>query len=273
MLAKLTNRIKQVSEKLSEDDVILAELQQTLANARAEQGIVDGPEPQALKVRPVTVLSEEEQECRRLEHERRDEELRDIQKRERWKAFVSQCGRRYADCTLDSFQVDGDLQREVVAEMRGYLASLKERVRSGMNLILFGPKGTGKDHLLCAMAREAIQQGAELAWWNGMDLFGEVRDRITAGRSERDFIESLAKPHILYISDPLPPVGALTEFQIQTLFRVLDARYRQVRSVWCSINVAGPEEAELRLGPQNADRLRDGALALYCNWPSYRKSL
>jgi hypothetical protein len=55
------------------------------------------------------------------------------------------------------------------------------------------------------------------------------------------------------------------------LFRAIDARYRDYRPTWVTINVGGGDEAEDRMGMQLVDRLRDRAVSIHCNWPSHRK--
>jgi hypothetical protein len=56
------------------------------------------------------------------------------------------------------------------------------------------------------------------------------------------------------------------------LFRVVDARYRQCKPTWITVNAVGRTELDRRMGAQTADRITDGAVALFCNWPSYRKA-
>ncbi len=136
--------------------------------------------------------------------------------------------------------------------------------------MLFGPKGTGKDHLLVALCRAAIVAGKYVLWQNGMDLFGDIRDRMDTADSERALINRLVAPDVLYLSDPVPPLGNLTEFQSSMMFRILDGRYSRRKPTWCSVNASKGAELESRMGPQNVDRLRDGALSIHCDWPSYR---
>lgn len=185
--------------------------------------------------------------------------------------FIEARGERYAMCKLSNFECNVAGQSEVVAKLKQYGEDFESEIKRGTNIIAFGPKGTGKDHLLSAMANGAIRLGVTVEWVNGADLFGLVRDRIGAEQSEASLIQSYVRPTVLYISDPLPPIGNITDFQAATLFRILDGRYSRMRPTWCTVNVADGVELEQRMGAQNADRLRDGALALYCNWPSYRK--
>lgn len=208
----------------------------------------------------------DEQWYREFEIQKRDE-LR----AETWSRFVASRGPRYAECRLGNFQCQHEGQRAAVERLKAFARDLVAETRSGTNLLVFGPKGSGKDHLLSAMVFAAVRQDVYPRWVNGMDLFGEVRDLMDEGGSERRYVEALVAHQVLYISDPLPPSGPLSPFQQATLFRVLDGRYSRRKAVWCSVNVASSGELEDRIGAQNADRLRDGAIAIYCDWPSFRK--
>lgn len=196
---------------------------------------------------------------------------------EKWVRLRERLGKRYAECKLSTFQLyedakDRERQMKVIDALRAYAEQMAKHIGTGRGIVLFGPAGTGKDHLLAAMMAHACWLNFDVAWRNGMDLYAERRDAISAERLERDLIQDLAQPDVLSISDPLPPTGSLTEGQVEFLFRVVDARYRQCRPTWVTANFAKGEEAESRIGKQIVDRLRDGALALHCNWPSYRKA-
>lgn len=193
-------------------------------------------------------------------------------------------GERYADCTLDSFDVASDAQQRVVGQLRDFIDDLRANILDGRGLILYGPRGTGKDHLLFAAMRRAVELGLTpmpldcdteprdtLAWRNGVDLIGDFRAQI-GERGESDFYAAMAAHRVLAISDPLPPSGSLTEFQAAGMFRVIDARYSRRRPTWLTINVASRRELDDRLGAQTADRLIDGSLTLHCSWDSYRQS-
>lgn len=236
--------------------------------------VSDGSEPKTLysAFNLPPSLSDEELLQREIKLAEREKERELREKYERWTEFIRARGERYATCKIDSFVADTEQSRHAVAAMTEYCRTIPERLDDGDGLILFGPKGTGKDHLMVAAAREAIRSGRRVKWQNGMDLFGDVRDMLDGNDSERAFIDRLISPDVLYLSDPLPPMGKLTDFQASMLFRVIDGRYSRRRATWATINVSGRTELDERLGPQNADRLVDGALAIFCNWPSYRKA-
>lgn len=188
---------------------------------------------------------------------------------------MSRIGPRYAECSLDSFDIYTErkaaaAQRVVIAKLRKMEADLPTVIEAGQNLAIFGPVGTGKDHMLAAMARKACLSGYPVEWVNGMDMFGEVRDRMDTTESEGRLLLKWTQPAVLAISDPIPPWGSLTEFQVQTLFRVVDRRYRDRKPVWITANFQDGAEAASKIGLQVIDRIKDGAIQVYCNWPSYR---
>lgn len=160
-------------------------------------------------------------------------------------------------------------QRAVVDAVRAYGQSVEENIRQGRGIVLAGPPGTGKDHLLVGLMYAAVGAGLTVEWRNGMDLFGAVRDGIGNGTDERDMLDSLVRPDVLVLSDPVPPWGPLTQFQAAFLFRVIDRRYRDLKPVWVTTNTSG-DATDGKLGAALVDRLRDGAVSLVCDWPSYR---
>lgn len=243
-------------------------IEQMIAEKR--RAMPDEPElePMRVAVPPAPRMTDEEFEAKR---QRDQEEIAYRARYDAWRRFLAGRGSRYAECRLGNFRCESEEQHKAIATLREFVGNIREEVKAGTNVVLFGPKGTGKDHLLAALVRNAIRFDVFPQWINGMDLFGDIRDRMDSGLSEREYVQSLIRPDVLYISDPLPPSGTLTEFQQAIVFRVLDGRYSRRRPVWVSVNVAGGGELEQRMGAQNADRLRDGALAIYCNWPSYRK--
>ncbi len=127
-------------------------------------------------------------------------------------------------------------------------------------------------HRLLAPGLGAIRDhGWSVSWENGADLFGEIRDRMDGKETEAALIKRMIWPSALWLSDPLPPFGSLSDFQASMLFRIVDARYSRNKPTWITMNVASSEEAVKRMGPQVVDRMRHGALTVLCNWPSFRR--
>lgn len=200
------------------------------------------------------------------------EQQRKYELRSAWNAVLGARGTRYESAQLDTFAVYDERQRAALDRVRKFCERMPSHFHDGRGLVLFGPCGTGKDHLLVASLRCAVfKHGYKPRWVNGMELFGELRDSIGEDRSERDVLRRYVEADILAISDPLPPFGGLTEYQASMLFRIIDGRYSRMLPTWATVNVRDGKEAVDRMGAQIVDRLRDGAVQVECNWPSYRK--
>lgn len=214
--------------------------------------------------------------------------------------MIKNRGKRYADATFDNYVVSTNAQQKVVEQLRAY-AEDEDRIANGQNVLLIGPKGCGKDHLLMALAKQVFRNtGRATYWFSGIDLLEDIRqsqfngkkrktrfspllsmneeDEINSGNTDSDWLFGEGRPlektvPILWVSDPLPPTGPMSEYQQTIWLSIIDRRYSERLCTWATLNVADGDECEKRMGAQATDRLRDGALVLFCNWESYRKSV
>ena len=227
-----------------------------------------------IKVDPASVIPNHAI-CRKTEEEAIAEENSKLNatRWNNWNRLVGERGKRYEDCRLRNYTVNSPEQQNSVNRLTEYLDSIEKRIEGGEGLLLFGPKGCGKDHLLMACARVAIGHDFKVQWLNGMDLFARLRGAMDpdAYDTEESIFHELRKPRILWISDPAPPTGSLTEYQQSFLFRLLDYRYSHLLTTWVCCNVTSGADLDARIGAQNGDRLRHGAHAIFTNWESFRK--
>jgi len=195
---------------------------------------------------------------------------------QQWGALVRGMGERYASCRLVNFELSPDeatkqRQQAALDRLRLLGTHMAEHIDAGGNVILYGPPGTGKDHLLMALLHLAIAKNLRVQWRNGQDLFGDFRDRIDTDRSEESSVRDFESPQVLAISDPVPPKGTVSDFSTTMLYRIIDRRYRQLRSTWITANIAKADEARTELSGPIFDRLMDNCVTVFCNWPSYRQ--
>lgn len=181
-------------------------------------------------------------------------------------------GKRYENYRFTNWNDISAKQKAVKNMVMEWANDFPERLARREGLVLFGPVGTGKDHLVFAACRQAIiQHGVSVRWRNGRDLMGEVRDRIGENQSEAQWVYSLESAQILVISDPLPVVGPLSAHQADMLYRVVDNRYSAGRLTLVTLNAANDSEADERLGVATWDRLCGDAWKIKCEWASHRK--
>lgn len=181
-------------------------------------------------------------------------------------------GRRYAPdrvADLDRFRVEYAEQAAALKAVRGVLAA----GTFDRNVVLYGSVGTGKDHLLAALLYAAAGAGKAVAWVNGQEVYSRFRDAMDTKTSEASLMADFTRPDVLGISDPIPPVtdpNKPAAWRTELLFRVLDARYRDLKATWVTCNAEDPKDAAGKLSEPVFDRLKDGAVLIPCFWPSFR---
>ena len=223
--------------------------------------------------------AEKERPQREREKAQRDRERMRQEHRERLSIAWPKLAGRFADARLENFAPHGDevsqaSQREVVADLEGL--ALQERLESGQNFLFIGPCGSGKDHLMHALVWQcffALNGGVLIR--NGSALRRELRDAALSEGGEGIVINRLIDSRLLCISDPIPTGGTeVSDFQADALYHIVDARWNARRPTWCTCNLPlekTRDAAERVLSAPVWDRLKDGALLIRCNWPSFRR--
>ena len=195
--------------------------------------------------------------------------------RSRWLRIVAERGKRYELCQLCEFETGNDeftkAKEDAIQKVTQFCTELDEgNVRR--NLIFAGPSGSGKDQLMFYALRYAVMKcGINAAWTDGLAFFGKLRDAMSTQTAEYEVMKELYRPQILAISDPVPPIGQLSDYQRNMLYRLIDERYAHCNPIWITVNAANAQELDDRMGVQLVDRLLHDAVAVNCFWPSYRR--
>ena len=101
------------------------------------------------------------------------------------------------------------------------------------NLVVAGPSGTGKSHLVEALGHAAINQGCHVQWFS-LEQLGQLIGRHRADGTTSRAIKKLMRADLICIDDiGLLPVATDTA---EALYRVVDAAYEQ-RSIAISSNL------------------------------------
>jgi len=198
----------------------------------------------------------------------------EMERRHRINQLAVDLGRRYRlerVGDLDAYEVYHTDQRAMVSRLRKVLGNVVPLVKDGRGLLFFGMVGTGKDHLLAAALYQAADQGIDCRWANGQEIFGEFRDRMGSNQREEELLARFFKPTVLAISDPIPPIGDPSSWNVAQLYRILDRRYREMKSTWLSLNAVSIEDADAKLSSPVLDRLQECCELFPCFWPSYRE--
>lgn len=182
-----------------------------------------------------------------------------------------QAGASRGRCRLDNFHAVNAGQKKAIDAVRRWINVWRQGKPLG--LVLYGPVGTGKDHLAFAATFALVaMEGVRAYWCNGREFAGQVRE--TYGDNARPMgsvLSPLIRAQLLVLSDPLPPVGDLTPSQADAFYRLAESRDANGLPTVVTINVADDREADARLGAATWDRFCHQATKIRCNWPSYRQ--
>lgn len=189
--------------------------------------------------------------------------------------FLGVLSERYRSCCFDTYHKNCDAQTQAVSVASDYLERAIVRKRNGNlggeGMLLFGPSGTGKDHLAIAVVRELAKENVNVIYKSGSDLFDELRSAVGEGRVPQRR-QRYVDAELLYLSDPLTVSGSLSEFLQEALAAIIEKRYERCLPTIVTCNVNSRHELNDRMGAKTADRLCDGATVVPCNWASARRA-
>lgn len=227
-----------------------------------------------------TISPEKAAELAKLKRERDkadDEQLRQINSPEhRFRCIV---GRAYADCRLTNFRIADEHGQtiqcalKVLNRLKGIADHIDEALKAMRQVVLYGKPGVGKDHLIAGLLWEFLKAGHSVHWANGERFAALVRDQLDYQNKvpDRVWLKQWIDPAVLVLSDPDGEATKMHDSVKQRLYDVVDARIREGKPTWITINGDNEDHISERLGARIYDRLRQSAWVLHCDWQSGRK--
>jgi DNA replication protein DnaC len=141
--------------------------------------------------------------------------------------------------------------------------------RSTPNLLLYGPYGTGKSHLLAAICNELIDQGVGCLFVRALDLFFSIQECLTTNRSYQGLLDRAVNTPVLVIDDvdKAPP----SAWRQEQYYYIIDKRMMCKKPIAISTNQL--QELDRFVGPACVDRLSIGQIVVEVAGASFRKEL
>lgn len=186
-----------------------------------------------------------------------------------WRVIHEDLGARHEQCTLKNYQRYHPAQSAVVERLEALRRRLVDWAKRGGQLFLYGPTGTGKDHLAVSLLRELAHFGVSVRWKNGQLLYDQIARAYQDDTKVDAVLQPLRSPKVLCLSDPVLPFG-MTEPNKRALYRIVCDRYDRGLATWVTLNASSHESARSLLEAQTYSRLMDRSEAVFCNWPDFR---
>jgi DNA replication protein DnaC len=169
---------------------------------------------------------------------------------------------RYRYETFDTYQCATEKQRRVIRLLWEY--------RGEKNIIIHGPPGTGKTHLMWAL----IKTNPAARYWKLSDIIRRVKCSFspTAKESEEDILAELSGVKILILDEI--GRGNRRDFEANLIFDLIDMRYSaRLPTILCS-NLppfGGENSIAGYIGDTAMDRINENAVEIACDWENYRR--
>ena len=166
--------------------------------------------------------------------------------------------------TFDLKRLPTKVARQVQSLRAGDFVDRKE------NLLAFGKPGSGKSHLLCALAQDLVQQGRRV-WFTTCSLLVQLLLAAKRDLKLSRVLKRLAGFEVMLIDD----LGYVLQNreEMEVLFTLLADRYER-GSVWLTSNLPFSKWEAIFKDPMTTaaaiDRLVHHSVIMELNLPSYR---
>lgn len=201
-----------------------------------------------------------------------EEQIREAQERHRRDRIehlfsVSRLGDRFAQCRFDTFEKRPGTEKALQV-CRKYADTFDQA--EGIGVLLWGNPGTGKSHLAAAVCHALLHKGYTVVFQSVPELLGRLRDsyRDGANESERGIMRALMDADLVVLDD----LGAekLTDWTLDTLFRIVDGRYRAKRAMIVTTNL-DPQTLTAYVSEKIVDRFAECLVFVRVHGTSYRQ--
>ena len=176
-------------------------------------------------------------------------------------------GELYAGASLAGYVPATQMQERALRACRQWRDAMP--ANRGEGLILSGPCGVGKTHLMAALLLEGVALGWSVRYVTVAEMIRSIRatwaDR---ARSEDDVIRELVGVRLLAIDELGVQAGSESEHGL--LHAVIDARLRACRPTLYGTNLTA-QELPGSIGERVLDRLRQACRMVVIDGDSHRK--
>lgn len=181
--------------------------------------------------------------------------------------------KRFEKRALANYSAESDGQRKALSFCRHYVKTFDAIRETGRCMVLIGKPGTGKTHLGVAVANELLHKTSRTAVYRTVgSILQAIRATYDRGseRSEAEILASLIEPDLLVLDEVGVSKEQPSDFELTTLFAIINGRYEQVRPTVVISNLDA-SQLPMAMGERCVDRLREGGMIVVpFEWESHR---
>ena len=144
----------------------------------------------------------------------------------------------FAESNMQTWTFENDDRKnpKISDAMMNYVSNFTEFKKDGKGLLLYGTVGTGKTYYAACIANRLIDEGYSVLMTNFARLTNSIQGTF---EGKNEYIDSLQRYTLLIIDD----LGAerKSEYMQETVFNIIDARYRSGLPFIITTNLSGEE--------------------------------
>jgi DNA replication protein DnaC len=215
-----------------------------------------------------------------------EKELADKKMRERVSRVIGESGmgERFLQRTFQNYVADTPDRKRVSAAARGYAEAFEQRLpRRGKPLpgrngfFIHGPKGTGKTHIVAAIANSILNAGTAAVCMTERELLGRIRRTYSHGNGDESDVLEVYKRVPLLIIDDLGKEKP-SEWTLATLYAIIDGRYERAMPTIVTTNYdpvsllerMTPKGGDITTADAIVDRLNEMCESIFMDGGSWR---
>jgi len=203
-----------------------------------------------------------------------DQKREDYEKKLRIEEFLKNpaIGKRFIDKNFTNFQVTKE-NNNAYTSCLTFVNKFNQFLDAGLGILMIGTYGCGKTHLEVAIAKELINRGYKVLFYNVTDLHIEFNRVMSRKREEEmdEFFNQFLDADLFILDDlmSINEVGSYSNYEF-FLYKLISFMYLNKKSIFVSTNIP-TEELARGISPRVLDRLSGITSRIKNSAGSYRK--